>query len=87
LPADLKAIHVRQADIEQDEIKVAGRGIERLLAAGNGHDIVAASPEELDEQGTDRGAVLDDEYAFVSARSLFVHDGRVAVGLGRWPPY
>ena len=59
LPADVEAVDVRQAQIEQD--KVRGRGLERAFARSDARDVVALAPQPGHERVGNRVLVLDDQ--------------------------
>ena len=64
MPADLVAIHLRQADVQQDEIgRVALDGLKRLPSVGDGAHVVPLLAQQVrqEPQGVDR--VVDDQHA------------------------
>ena len=59
LPADVEAVDVRQAEVEQNEIR--GRGLESAFAGGDPRDVVALAPQPGHQRVGNRVLVLDDQ--------------------------
>ena len=63
-PADLVAIHLRQADVQQDEIgRVALHGFERLPSVGDGAHVVALLAQQVRQEPQRVDRVVDDQHA------------------------
>src|SRR5207248_3477790 len=70
LTADLEAVDLRQHYVEHDEIEVAlAEAVERLVAGGRGHYLVAVLAQREREQLLDCMLVVDEE----DARGLSRH--------------
>src|SRR4051794_24173205 len=58
------AVHVRQAEVEDDEVRVVGRGgTQRLRPGGRRRDAVLPGEEVDPQRPQDLGLVVDDEHA------------------------
>ena len=65
LPADVEPVDVRQAQIEQDEVR--GRGIEGALARRYARDVVALTPQTGHQGVGNSVLVFDDQDVHVSS--------------------
>ena len=67
LGEQIKAIHVRQPQIEHDTVKLTfAKRCERLPAAAHGENVDIIMPEQLDDRTAFDVVVLDDQQAFGS---------------------
>ena len=61
-PADLDAVHVREHEVEENQIERLGRDLlQRLHAVLREHDPISRSLERAVEQAPQIGLVLDDQ--------------------------
>ena len=71
LADDLHAVHVRQAQVQQEDVRALGGGLEHRLHAGCGGVVaVALRLQRGGDQVLDRAVVLNDQ------NERLVHDGR-----------
>ncbi len=60
---ELEPLHVRQAEIEDDQVRLARRELERRLAVRRLEDLVALRAQPHPQQLADRRLVIDDQDA------------------------
>ena len=72
--ADLKAVYVREHDVQQRHANVVvfREQAQRLLARGRLYRLVARAPEIYDDKAADAGFVLEDQYLFDVVHAPFV---------------
>ncbi|GAA3206779.1 hypothetical protein GCM10020256_02000 [Streptomyces thermocoprophilus] len=73
-PADVDAVHVRQSQVEQDDIAV--RASQPLGAGGDVIDRQPVVPEPLGERLGDRLVVLDEQRPYGHASCLSMESGQ-----------
>ena len=61
-PRDVEAVHVGQAEVEHEDVRLADL-LQRALAGAMGADLVALAPEGSGEGLGDGGVVLDEKHS------------------------